>query len=224
METVHGFFSYVINIKSNSSLLYPQPPAGSCTMIPDYWIFIISSLLQQGCAVLCLAAPEQLQLHPSKKIFPSPKLTFTPGPTGTRKRVHLQKLDLVTLQPVGQNPEQVSFPASSTKLQLHENQFCCLKNIRLTNLRTGVRPVSGYICILNRVTQTHKTAVDLNYRSRKHTCFLIWYSARKVHPRISSVDSLNHCNLSTVSGFYVVNNDNVGSGYSYSEFSINVQH
>lgn len=43
---------------------------------------------------------------------------------------------------------RVRFPASRTKLQQHENQFCCLKNIRcmlLTNLRTGIRTVSNYI-------------------------------------------------------------------------------
>jgi hypothetical protein len=33
------------------------------------------------------------------------------------------------LRPAGQIPEQVSLPASSTKLELHENQFYRLENI-----------------------------------------------------------------------------------------------
>jgi hypothetical protein len=56
------------------------------------------------------------------------KLMFTPDPAGTRAMVHVQKLDFVTLQPAGQNPE-VSSPASSMQLQLLENRFYHLKNL-----------------------------------------------------------------------------------------------
>jgi hypothetical protein len=118
-----GFIQYTI-----SSLIYPRPPAGLLTMMPDFYHFV-PPIAWLCSSLFCRSWATNFNCIPLRKSPHCQKLTFTPGLAGTRTRVHLQRLDLVILWPAGQNPKQVSFPASSTKLQLNENQFCCLETI-----------------------------------------------------------------------------------------------